>query len=325
MYRIQKKGKFGFINSKGIEVIKPKFEQAFDFSEGLAMAVIEKEDKWMAGFVNEDGDWEIEPVFSGYGFSDMENSLFINGMAPVRASNSKMLYIDKVGKPITQNFFDKAYNFSENRALVANNGKYGYIDSLGNMVIDCMFDIGSFADNSRFSHGLAAVRFNKDDEGFESSNNFGYIDVDGEVYFEPEDHFANAFSEGFAMVGNAYEYYFINREGEIPFDRTTLVATSFSEELAAFYDTETECFGYIGTNGEWVIEPQFKEALRFTDGLACIKGVGSKNYGFIDKTGKVIIPDNLNIALPFKNGLAYVQQNNKRKYIDKTGNFVWSE
>ena len=323
-YIIKKKGKQGFIDQDGQEVIKPIFETVSEFNEGLAWAVIERDGKWFSGFINETGDWIIEPTFSAYGWTMNETSLFSGGLAPIQADNKKMMFINKSGDPVTDPIFDKAYHFSENRALVSINGLFGYIDELGNQVINCEYGINSaFAQNSRFSQGLAAVRFSRDKNGKRSENTFGYINKIGEVVFEPENYYANAFSEGLAMVMDGYDYYFINLKGEIPFERTSQAATRFSENLADMYDNETECFGYIDTKGEWVIEPKFASTFRFTEGLAVAKRLGMKNKGYINQTGEIVIPEKFKIALPFKNGLAHVKDKKGEGYINTLGEFIW--
>ncbi|PKH50946.1 hypothetical protein CXF68_09735 [Tenacibaculum sp. Bg11-29] len=323
-YIIKKKGKHGFIDQDGQEVIKPIFEIVSEFNEGLAWAVTEKNGKWFSGFINETGDWVIEPTFSGYGWSMNETSLFSEGLAPIQADNRKMMFINISGDPVTDPIFDKAYHFSENRALVSINGLFGYIDELGHQVINCEYGVNSaFAQNSRFSQGLAAVRFSRGQEGLKSDNNFGYINKIGDIVFEPENYHANAFSEGFAMVNDGYDYYFINLKGEIPFERLSQTATSFSENLANVYDHDTECYGYINTKGDWVIQPKFASTFRFTEGLAVAKRAGMKSSGYINKTGEIVISEKFKIALPFKNGLAYVKDKKREGYINKLGEFIW--
>ncbi len=323
-YIISKNGKYGFINEEGQALIAPVFEKVSEFNEGLAWAVIERDGQWVSGFIDEAGDWAIAPDFSGYGWSLNETSLFSGGLAPIQAANKKMMFINKMGEPICEPVYDKAYIFSEGRALVAKDGLYGYVDEQGKQVIDCKYGVDrAFEENSRFSQGLAAVRFDIGEEGINTENNFGYIDKSGEVVFKPEDYFANAFSEGFAMVKDRFDYYFINLNGEMPFELKTQVASKFSEGFCDIYDEETECFGFIDTNGDWAIEPKFKSSLRFTEGLACVQRMGVKGHGYVNKKGAFVIPEQFEIALPFKNGLAYVKHKGQFGYINQSGEFVW--
>ena len=64
-------------------------------------------------------------------------------------------------------YFDEARDFSQGRALVRLNGRYGFIDASGSVVIEPEGD-----DAKSFSNGLALVR--EDDR-------FGYIDREGEL------------------------------------------------------------------------------------------------------------------------------------------------
>ena len=54
-----KENKFGFKNQKGFIVIKPEYEFAFDFTEGLAC--VRKEGKW--GYINAENKFVIKPVY----------------------------------------------------------------------------------------------------------------------------------------------------------------------------------------------------------------------------------------------------------------------
>ena len=317
-YIINKKGKYGFIDKNGQELIKPQFERVSEFNEGVAWAVITKNDKWISGFINQDGEWVIEPTLSAYGWGMLETPLFSEGLSPIQSDNKKMMFINKEGIAVTDAIYDEAFHFSDNRALVSRDGLFGYIDNSGKEIIKCQYGIGddSFMERNFFSQGLAAVCFNDNDK-------LGYIDKNGNVVFEPKFYSANAFSEGFAMIGDGFDYYFINLKGEVPFELTTQMATSFSEGFADVYDTETELCGFINTKGKWVIKPQYKDTFRFTDGLAAIKRVGMKNKGFININGEIVIAEKFKSVLPFKNGLAYVEEKGKKGYINKLGEYVW--
>jgi hypothetical protein len=69
-------GKWGFVNENRKIVIKPVFDDAFPFSEGLAAVKIN--DKW--GYINEDGKMVINPQFDEtYGFSDGLAEAWVDG------------------------------------------------------------------------------------------------------------------------------------------------------------------------------------------------------------------------------------------------------
>ncbi|HEX3145337.1 MAG TPA: WG repeat-containing protein, partial [Pyrinomonadaceae bacterium] len=64
----------------------------------------------------------------------------------------------------------------------------------------------------------------------------------------------------------------------------------------------------------------------FSDGLACVR-MGGK-LGYIDATGQYVINPQFNEALPFVDGMALVVQGSGPSpelvgWIDKTGKYVW--
>ena len=92
--------KFGFFNERGEVIIKPRFDFAFPFSEGLSpacMGCLEKSEgehsiveggAW--GYIDNKGDWVISPIF---GFAGQ----FEEGKAQVKL-NGRCVFIDKRGK-----------------------------------------------------------------------------------------------------------------------------------------------------------------------------------------------------------------------------------
>ncbi|RJG47518.1 WG repeat-containing protein [Motilimonas pumila] len=324
-YVVSKNGKFGFIDQAGGEVIPLQFDMAGKFNEGVAWVVITQDERRLSGFIDEAGEWVIEPIFSADGWHNMDGSLFSEGVAGIQADNNKMMYINRQGEPICEPIYDQVHPFCEGRGLVCRDGLYGYIDSTGQEVITCQFAINNtFPEHSYFSHGKAMVRFNIGEEGLETSNNFGCINKQGQTVFDPEDNYANAYKEGFSMVGDGHNYYFIDEEGQVPFERTTRQATSFSQGLADFLDFGTGLFGYIDKTGEWVIKPQFKSTFRFTEGLAVVHTKYGKSKGCINLQGELVIEGDFKIILPFENGLAKAHEQNKSGYINKQGDYVWS-
>ena len=76
------------------------------------------------------------------------------------------------------------------------------------------------------------------------------------------------------------------------------------------------------TTGEFVIQPQFDNALYFSEGLALVLVDGK--WGYINTTGEFVIKPNpqFDNAWSFSEGLAQVRVDDKLGYIDTTGKFV---
>jgi hypothetical protein len=183
---------WGFIDKAGKWVIRPAYEEAYDFSEGLAPVKVNK--KW--GYVNKDGKMVIKPQ-NTYGFG------FNEGLALILPEEDKMHfgYIDKTGNIIIKPKFDEGSDFTDGLARVKINNKYGYIDKKGNIIIEPQFD-----DASAFREGLAGVKIN---------NKYGYIDKKGIFIIKPQFDNAYQFFKGIAKVKIGEKEGYINKSGEV--------------------------------------------------------------------------------------------------------------
>ena len=127
---------YGYINSKGEEIIAPQFELAGDFTEGFA--AVGDEDKM--GYIDINGNWVIEKIYDDAGE-------FSEGLAPV-LKEGKWGYIDINGNTVIAHQYDTAFMFSDGVAEVSVDDKYGFIDKTGKAVVPLQYD---YAD-SQFSY-----------------------------------------------------------------------------------------------------------------------------------------------------------------------------
>jgi hypothetical protein len=285
------KKKWGYINRRGEVVIKPRFEYAHEFSEGLAHVFTEKG----VGCIDEHGkllfilaynpdliDW-IDP--------------FKEGLAAFSV-NHKCGFFDRQGKVVIPPKFDHTYGFSEGRAAVLagakwlrfpeptpTDGKWGFIDKTGRLVIPTQYD---YVGGHGFSDGLALVS---------SGNGYAYLDRNGKAVLtfpdKPKspkfDIFPSGFSEKLARVSTSSQrsrYGFIDRTGKFAIKPRFHRARDFKEGLAAV--AVGEKWGYVNRTGRIVIKPRFEEAQDFSEGLAAIRR--GKRWYYINKQGKVVIP-----------------------------------
>ncbi|MEW6025904.1 MAG: WG repeat-containing protein [Planctomycetota bacterium] len=231
--------------------------------------------------------------------------------------------------------------------LIEQDGNYGYIDKIGNIVINPQFKY-VFIDpqleyGGDFSEGLALV-------WLRNSNESGYIDKTGKFVIEPKFRsYVGNFSEGLAIASPDIGYVhkadnssvnvdfiklgFIDKNGKFAIEprfnhmlsNKIFPIHSFSEGLAAVQikGKESEKYfiwGYIDKTGQFVIEPQFDIVDDFSEGLASVQLNG--RWGYINKTGRFVIEPQFEHASSFSEGLGEVTINGKSGYIDKTGRFV---
>ena len=83
--RVRIGGKWGYVNKEGQVVIKPQFDDIWDFSGGLARVRVDGK----YGYINREGQYVIKPQFDGAGTG------FSEGLAPVK-KDGKWGYISKV-------------------------------------------------------------------------------------------------------------------------------------------------------------------------------------------------------------------------------------
>lgn len=169
--RIILNGKYGFIDTQGRLAVEPIFDYVRHFN-GKKLTSAEMNGKW--GFINTSGQWVVEPEFDIIWARDPGmDSLFdySNNKLVAVWVNGKAGYINAEAKGrrrwVIEPKFDGAKPFRGNMAQIQENGKYGYINTAGQVIIkpefDYMFDF-SF-------DGRARVR---------KSGKWGMIDISGQ-------------------------------------------------------------------------------------------------------------------------------------------------
>ena len=94
------------------------------------------------------------------------------------------------------------YDFSEGLASIYQDGKWGYINTSGELVIPLQFELAR-----PFSEGLAAVK---------QDGKWGFIDQTGKVMISPQYDYVLNFQDGLAVVGDqdgSYKCY-IDQDGQ---------------------------------------------------------------------------------------------------------------
>jgi WG containing repeat len=347
-------GKWGYIDRSGKLVIKPQFDGAHPFYDGIAKVMtgtrFEKE-KW--SYINTSG----KPIFKDLSVNRLEN--FSEGLGAVCLYKQDEIgylcgYMDKSGSWAIEPKFYSSMSFQDGLARTAardRNSKTGtrqvYIDKTGNEVIE-LSTIPTQNSNG-FSEGLARFAISVPGKEYLPQ---GFVDKTGKVVIEPKFEAAGDFSEGLAAVmffkppkvidyekDDPYEAGFIDTTGKIVIKPQFEFYRPFSEGLA--FVMIRGRIGAIDKTGKVVIRPQFFPAApkstpywevldyypewnswTFSEGLAVVHRGG--RWGYIDKTGKFVIQPLFGQAYNFSGGLALVIVGNRVGYIDKTGRFIWN-
>ena len=290
---VNKKGKWGYVDAENNEVIPCKYDDAFQFCNGLAK--VKLGGKW--GFIDKE-DNEVVPVKydSAYEFNELLTAVNRRG---------KWGYIDINGNEVVPFKYDDAEEFSDGFAKVELKGKWGYINASGKEVVPCKYD-----DVDYFLDGFARV---------ELKGKKGYVDVNGKEVVSCKYNDVSYFEEGLVAVDFNGKWGYVNESGKevIPckYDRTW----NFSEGLASVELNGK--YGFIDKSGREVVPCKYEYACDFSEGLALV----SQRWKdiFIDKRGNEALALGDDIVMPFCEGLAKViRSGGKCGYIDKSGREV---
>ncbi len=221
--------------------------------------------------------------------------------------SSKKGWYDYSGKEVipvayeTQILFG-GYMFHEGLWCFEKEGKQGFMDKKGNIVIQPQFETAT-----DFTNGLAAAR--KSD-----ATAYGYINQKGEFAIKPQFYATGDFDEaGYALVyinKNDKTQSIINKNGKIlvkniPYQAKAdgISSAVFKKGLVPIYDTIQKKYGYMDYAGKTVIPIQFAMAEEFEkSGTAWVnlggqvdgKGLFAKTLGgkwaLIDTKGNQVIP-----------------------------------
>lgn len=222
-HKIKLNGLFGFADSNGKEIIAAKYDDVDDTNQELIKVKLNNK----YGYLNYVGEIIIPISF--------DETWSFSGYVKV-VLNGKIRFINKYGRDHYQNLGD----FSEGLARAASymTGKYGFVNTSGEVIIPLQFD---FAASEGFSEGLAEVRISDKD---------GFINKSGEIVIPTIYDDVFGFHEGLARVRIKDKSGYINKSGEIIIPIKFYSALSFSNGMAKVIYNGKEF--YIDKNGKCV-------------------------------------------------------------------------
>lgn len=263
-YRLFFIGILGFFtlcrsDQKEIQRVEPLSE-----ADILKSDYIEPGIKW--GYIDLHGEVVIEEQFD-----DCRN--FSDGLA---AASQEGLwgYINHSGKWVVKPIYKGAWSFAQGRGRIrVLDGKYGYVDTLGLLVIDTFWDEGA-----DFSEGIALVR---------KDNRFQYIDRKGKLITPDSWDMAFSFKNLYARVSNGGWWGLIDHRGK-------LIIPAQYDGMGQIENNRIPVqikgkWGYLDTTAKIKIDPQFEEVTSFQDQYAAVKK--GEKWFIVDQNGKPISID----------------------------------
>jgi len=216
--------------------------------------------------------------------------------------------------------------------VIVQNGKYGYIDHEGRIVIRPQFlwaedfwrGLGTVYVCGRYvsidsSGNLFPLRIAVQGhlEARKKGDRFGFVDADGVFRIAPTFDEVLPFSEGFAAVRSGDKWGFIDDSGRLVI-RLQFTAAYYFHQGAAAAEVDSGAV-LIDTSGK-ILAQGFQLVDAITDGRVPVSR-GEKS-GYLDTNGAVVIPLKYDGVASFSDGLAAVKQGKKWGYVNRDGQMV---
>lgn len=303
---VREGGLLGYVDSDGKQITDIKYTNALAMSNGLARVAIEG--KW--GFIDNTGK-EVIPLGLD-GATD-----FVDGYAAYKQGNLWGV-LSKDNKFITEPLYSWVGNESDGLIPVCKDGKYGYIDTSGVVVIPLEYDYAPMV----YEDGVAVVAKGQymsliTKEGKKLGDFVTivpYIAKNGILKLTSKDliHVAlldnGELKEGYIHKDNIlagkmdFEFY---NEGYYGADE-------FSSGLIPFSDDNNK-MGFKNSEGQPTIRAIYDTVKPFSDGFAWVKSDMSDSTSFmlLDDVGDTVLEDTFDFVGNFVKGKAFVAKNGK--------------
>ncbi|MFT9846739.1 WG repeat-containing protein [Aneurinibacillus sp. REN35] len=312
---VEEKGRSGVINSSGAFVIEPKYEYISPFTEGLAIVNVKD------GFavINEQGDMLTTKLYSYI-------APYHEGRAVFQDSEFRYGYLDTAGREAIPPIYKEATDFHRGKAVVkvkdglyalitihgdiiikypyafvgnpgdgllafrkTEQGKYGYMDEGGHVIITPRYTSAQPFQNGRAVVNLAA----------DYTNEYGLIDRSGAFIIQPQFNDIEPLGEGRFAVGVALDskkpfigsmYAIYDKDGNKRTDFIYENVMPYKQGVASVHN-RTETF-FIDTSG------------RRAEGWPVVSGTGT---------------------LTIEGALIRADIDNRLSYVDRSGRVVWQQ
>ena len=233
------------------------------------------------------------------------------------SSTGKYGFIDLMGNIVIEPQFCSCGNFHDGLAPVVKDRKWGYINCHGEEAVPFIYEIAC-----DYAEGMAAVR---------RSSKWGFIDKTGrEVVprrYSGDFHLYSFFSEGLAVVAFKHKYGYVDKTGNEVIPLQYDWAGRFSEGLACVRLPDGPP-AIINKENKVLFFLYFDEigchTAAFSDGMLSVAKdlYSGTKWGFVNKEGTEIISCRYDDVDDFYEGMAVVRLDGKYGFIDTEGQQV---
>lgn len=302
-------GEWGYIDGKGEFAIPARYKDCHPFGTNGLAGIYDKKRK--SYYLIDTKGNEVTTELSTFHLKTAFGWGLVNfneGMIPVEVKK-KWGYMNSVGKLVVPANYDAASLFADGVGVVKVGKGFKLVKADGSEVL---IELAGATDVKRFSEGLAPAR--------DANDLFGYIDPNGKVVITPQFKTVGYFNEGLAWAKNDEGMVgYINKKGEWAIQPTFKAAKDFKGSGYARVKMD-DGWKFVNTSGEVMTIAGATSIGDMQEGMAYAKK-GDK-VGFVNTKGEWVIPAKYEAAKDFKNGYARVKQGDSWGMIDKSGNMV---
>jgi hypothetical protein len=209
----QKDSLYGYYDKNANQRIAPRFEEAFPFQNGFAKVVF----KGKQAIIDAYGTFIVPPAF--------DEVAYFNDSLLVYSEDGSMGLCRKNCEVVVPAQYSEIGALVQDRAMVVKEGKIGYIDGTGKIILNCVFEtFPNYLIRGQYNAGLVLLKhkgkfglsdktgkiivpmnfFNLGDVSsliaFQSEKGWGYMDLNTKVLINPIYQYAESFQDGFAIV-----------------------------------------------------------------------------------------------------------------------------
>lgn len=230
---------------------------------------------------------------------------FSDGLAGVRVEG-RWGFVDSQGQMVILPQLSDTYGFADGYAPAAIAGQWGLMDRQGKWVI-----LPQYKSVWHVNHGLVRV---------ETESGWGALDLKGRWVIQPQYSFLGELVEGRRQACDTEHHWgFLDASGgaAIPFRYGS--GGRFSGGMAAARAEGENLYGYIDLDGSWVLMPRYHLALDFEGDYAVVREAKAGLeflelqgwYGVIDRAGKYVISPEHDDITDCRNGWFMVEDDGK--------------
>ncbi len=261
---------YGYYDNSGFQRIEEKYTEAFSFSKGLAKVQIGKKQL----FIDIYGTVIVPPIY--------ESIHFFNDSLLIFELNSRFGICKRDGLVLDSAKFDVIGVLSNDRALVSRNGKIGYLNGSGKVILDLKLDeFPNFIEIGQFNGAYAVIRLKGkygviDNFGkliipatyiqlskfsplmaYTKGKGWGFIDLTNTSVISPQFDFAESFQDGYAIVEKSSLIGLINPQGVATVPILFNDINRIDKQMVTVNICDLQ--GVYSVKGEVIVPPEYQQ------------------------------------------------------------------